>query len=493
MKLVPRGLVAGAFTAGVVAMAATANAETRLFTVRTDQPNVTIVQAVRGGTPLPVAGQNGGDTIFRIDNPAGAVPCSSRFIFTASTGGTIDTTANLCASNWNLTVSLAASGGGGGVGTGGVGIPGGAQPVVIATDDPSTSITNVFLAGREVPITARQEPYVQITAPAGPTGFACSRDLGLALSDGRRIARLVDVCQSGFLVVVPLVGGAMPAPPPANLRPRVSQTAPPPVQAVPQPAPPPPATGPEIIADMQWMFQASADRASFAYGTPGSDSIAFGATCTPASSRTAITLQRSSDELGPGGRVTVRFSAGAFTRDYPATGGAVSAIDGVSHPVIQIATSDPLWPALIKEDVVMIAIGSEAPFGLSLSGSAAKAKQFLAACNPAPVAPPPVVLMPVPGGGGPGGGFGPGSGPGPALMPGSDAIGYQCDDGSTLDVTYSGNSAVVSEFNASPVVLFRAPAPAGVRYVAGLSQLVGEGEQILWTRQGGYTRACVPQ
>ena len=68
----------------------------------------------------------------------------------------------------------------------------------------------------------------------------------------------------------------MPAPPPANLRPRVSQTVP--AQAVPQPVPPPPATGPEIIADMQWMFQASADRASFAYGTPGTDSIAFGAT-----------------------------------------------------------------------------------------------------------------------------------------------------------------------------------------------------------------------
>jgi hypothetical protein len=366
--------------------------------------------------------------------------------------------------------------------------------VVIATDDPNVSIANVFLAGREVPITARQDPYVQIVAPAGAAGFACSRDLGLALSDGRRIARLVDVCQSGFLVVIPLVGGAMPAPPPANLRPRVSQAVPLPVQA-PQPAPPQPPATPEIISDMQWMFQAAAGRASLAYGTPGSDSIAFGATCTPASSRVAITLQRSSDALGPGGRVTVRFSAGAFTRDYQATGGAVSAIDGISHPVVQVATSDPLWAALIKEDVVMIAIGDEAPFGLSLSGSAAKAKQFLAACNPAPVAPPPAVLMPVPGSGpGPGSGFGPGpGGPGPVLMPGSDAVGYQCDDGSTLDVTYSGNSAVVSEFNAPPVVLYRAPAPAGVRYAAGLSQLVGQGEQILWTRQGGFTRACVPQ
>jgi hypothetical protein len=42
-------------------------------------------------------------------------------------------------------------------------------------------------------------------------------------------------------------------------------------------------------------------------------------------------------------------------------------------------------------------------------------------------------------------------------------------------------------------VLFRTPSPAGVRYAGGLSQLVGQGEQILWTRQGRFTRACVPQ
>ncbi len=89
--------------------AGTASAESRLFSVRTDQPSVTIVEATRGGQQLPVAGQNAGATFFRIDNPAGQVPCSNRFQFVASNGASVDAPVDLCANNWTLTVSVGAT------------------------------------------------------------------------------------------------------------------------------------------------------------------------------------------------------------------------------------------------------------------------------------------------------------------------------------------------------------------------------------------------
>jgi hypothetical protein len=48
----------------------------------------------------------------------------------------------------------------------------------------------------------------------------------------------------------------------------------------------------------------------------------------------------------------------------------------------------------------------------------------------------------------------------------------------------------VYESNAAPIVLLAAPSQQGARWVAGFSQLVGLGEQVYWTREGGDTRAC---
>jgi hypothetical protein len=249
---------------------------------------------------------------------------------------------------------------------------------------------------------------------------------------------------------------------------------PPVVQPLPQLPTPPEPEQPEVVEGMQWLFSQSGNHASFAYAIPETDASEFTAVCTTRSGKVTLTLTRSADEVGPGTKVQVRFTAGAFSKAYVATGSEVSELDGISHPVLQLPAGDPLWGALIKESVVTVTIGSSPPYALSLSGSGFKAKQFLAACNPPPALPEP---PPVLGGGGAAG----------------DAVGYACDDNSFLTVTYDVNSAVVSEMGVPPIFLFQAPSGGeSVRYIAGLNELIGEGEQIYWTRDGGFTRSCNP-
>lgn len=452
-----------------------ASAETRLFSIGTDRTDVSVVGATRDGVQLPVAGQNGNVTFFRADNPSGSVPCSNRLQISLSNGQTVDRTADLCATNWALTVALDAGGG--------------AQPaavsgsLVVATDDSSVSISSVFLAGNEVPIVARQDPYVEVNLDdSDPRQFSCSRDLGLALSDGRRIARLVDVCATNFVVVVNLVGGTKVAPPPGNMVPQAVEVAPPsPAPQPPQPAPPvaapqPPST-PDFVDTMQWQASTGPDGLTLSYATPNTDEGEFSAFCAPQSRQVEITLDRTVDGLAPGDATSVRFTAGDFDQTYAGRGSEISGLDGLSHPQIDVPSSDPIWGALIRERALTIEIGGGPTYALSLAGSSAQVKEFLVGCNPpAPVAPKPPILQPA----------GP-AGPGPAL-----GGGLFCSDGSTIAVTYSGNTAVVSEQGLPPVVLYQTRSLVGARFVAGYSELISQGPTVYWVREGQPQRVCSP-
>ncbi len=517
MRSLFRGYVLVAAVAVAAAAAGSASAESRLFSVRTDQPSVTIVQAARNGQPLSVAGQNGGATFFRIDNPAGQVPCANHFQFVASNGASVDAPVDLCANNWALTVAVGAT----------APAPAAAapapmpapqttasvagQPLAIATDDEDVTITDVFLNGQAVPIAGRQDPYVEIMLPPSAQGSQCSRDLGLGLSDGRRIARQVDVCRSNFVVVVSLVGGVPPPAIPPSLRqparvqplpPATIQPLPPaPVAAAPVLTPVPPQ---QAVAGMQWLFSAPGNTATVAYGLPDGSS-AFRAVCMPRAGGITITLGGSAPEVRPGGYVPVRLIVGAYSRAYTATGSQRSEIDGLSHPVFQTAASDPLWSALITARTFTVAIGTGAPIPLSLAGSAPPVKQFLALCAGQPIlapipsgapqaglyAPPPTgTLQPLPGS--------PDAfaqqPPAPPAGIGGNDVSFACDDGSNLSATFRGNTVVVDEPGVPPVVLFLAGATGqGQRYAAGRSQLVGQGEDIYWSREGGPSRTCTPQ
>jgi hypothetical protein len=184
-----------------------------------------------------------------------------------------------------------------------------------------------------------------------------------------------------------------------------------------------------------------------------------------------VTLDRAPAALTPGRQIAVRLSAGDFTQAYTATGSPVSEISGHSHPVIQIAATDPLWPALASQNVVNIAVAQVPPYGLSLRGSAANVRPFLAFCSQQ-AAPQPLPLPSAPG-------------------PGANVVGFACNDGAFISVAFDQNTAVVNEAGFPPTVLLRTPSQGGARYVGGGSELIGLAEQILWTRVGGFGRTCI--
>lgn len=546
MPVLSRGAWALAIPVAALLFADAAMAESRLFSARTGQPGVNVVSAAREGKALPVAGQNGDQIFFRIDNPAGPVPCPNTLRFTLSNGQTLDRQIDLCAANWAVNLAAAS---GGSVATGVTPteptptptppaakppvvkppvlkpqvqkapttppaptaqagtitpipppLPGG-QPVVIATDDPEVVITNVFVGGKEVSIDEREDPYVGILLAPTPEMFSCQRDLGLALSDGRRLARQVDVCAVNFIVVVQVTGAGAPPPVPEALRPAPmpAMQAPltplePPADALPEfnPAPSTPGDTGEVafVDTMQWLFARTDEGASLAYAIPETDAGEFSAVCQTGAKTATVTLDRGAPELTPGGQVSVQINAGEFSKAYTATGSEFSELDGLSHPVLQIPTTDPLWGALIRERAVSFMIGTSPPYALSLSGSSVKAKQFLAACNPPPptLQPPtlqpvePPILTPI---------------QRPALLPpGSvppdSGAAYFCEDGSSIAVGFGDDTALVSEPGGPPIVLFTVPSQGGARFLSGLSELIVAGPEVYWTREGMPQRVCAP-
>jgi hypothetical protein len=519
-------LLGSAAAAAVLAAAGGASAESRLVSARTNQAGIEVASAVRDGVDLPVAGQGGGVTFFRIETPDGPVPCANQIRFTTSDGQLFDVSADLCARNWEVTITLGppssqpSSPPAARPDDGPAGAAGG-RTVTIRTDDPAVAIEEVLLGGLPVPIAGRAGGAVEIAVSAGAGAIVCERDLGLVLSDGRRLARAVDICADNGRVLVALAASA---------------------GADAAPAPPGPPGGPDVVDTMQWIFLAGPERADLVYGIPETDAGEFHATCAPRSGAVTVVLERTAPEVQPGAPVPVALATTGFARSYTAVGSEVSALSGRSHPEFAIETADPLWPALIAEEVLTVSIGARTTYALSLRGSAVKARQFLAACNPLPVVvtpgggvapgfapppfgepfagPPPVgptpVAPPPPPPVGPGlagpvppglpGPPPPGSAPSAPVGPGYTGPGvvgpgqrvttwFACDDGSTLTVTFDpyGSTAVLAEAGARAIVLLSAPGFAGQRWVAGGSELAVSGANATWLRAGGFPRACALQ
>ena len=220
----------------VMAAAVPARADSRLFSVRTDQPDATIDQVLVNGRALKVAGKGGGLTFFRIDDPVGAVGCVQHFVVVASTGEAQRTDADLCARNWQLLIHLAGSapaepkaenappsGGPAASPPVAAAITAPTQPITIATDDPKIGIDAVWLDGEPMPLGGRQQDGVTISVPGGPGKIPCQRVLGLRLSDGRSIERKANICDHNWSVLAKLAGEealpATPQPQPASAAP----------------------------------------------------------------------------------------------------------------------------------------------------------------------------------------------------------------------------------------------------------------------------------
>jgi hypothetical protein len=431
-----------------LAVATTALADSRLFSVRTDRPDVTIDQASFNGQPLTVSGKGGGVTFFRIDNPAGAIPCGGHFQFTASNGLRSDADVDLCAVNWELTLPARMSWmlhAGPRVVTPATVGP---HTVTITTDDPNIGISDVFMERTPVSIVARAGNSVQVSVEPDQGGIRCERDLGLRLYDGRTIARRANICANNWSVLVMLAGESTPPPPPA-----------------PAPAPPPGPTPPPAPLS-QWSFASGGGSVSLINGAPASDEIDFLATCQPGSGQAAITVSRAVPGLRQGMPTTVTLSAGGFTKTYSASGSPFSQIVGGSEPQFSIAASDPLWSALIAEAQLIVGPGHMAPYVVSLHGSSIPTRQFLAACSPVVVAPAPP--------------------PGASLQ-------YVCDDGSGITVVFNelNRTAFVSEPGLPSRLLPEVASPPGQQtWAAGPFSLIGADEDITWTTPGRPPRVC---
>jgi len=190
---------------------------------------------------------------------------------------------------------------------------------------------------------------------------------------------------------------------------------------------------------------------------------------------TVTVLDSSVRGMVPGSAVPITFSAGSFARTYPGIGSPMDQIVGASLPEVQIPAADPLWSAIIRETTLGVAIAPSYQSTISLAGSAGPARQLLAACSQAAVAPPPVVS------------------PGPPAIGGGIVARFFCDNGEAITVTFNGaqQTAVLTEAGAPPLVLHWDPS-RNTRYTAGAARLVlpSDGE-VRWSRFGGPPLTCL--
>jgi hypothetical protein len=384
-------------TLGFAVTYGSARADTRIFSVETDSPGVTVTGVQLNGQNLSEAGRSDARTFFEIDMGAATVPCSNQLAFFASNGQRLEFIVDLCAHNWQVTLPLGAAQ------TSPPPPPssppppsppaGGLASLTIYTDDPNVGIEEVHLDRIPMTINFTQANGVSIAFPPGGS-VQCVRDLGLLLTDGRRIARMVNICTPNGAVVVALDDDSA-APPPATVPvPPPVVTAPPPIATAPAPDP----GGFLVIDNLVWEFDTDGTHAALVYGLPNSDQIEFYASCRRGSGEIDINIERTSPEVRPGQAVSVTFTAGIFAETYNAIGLDVNVISGLSSPQMTVSTDDPIWSAVIQKDFLVIQTGFSPAYALSLTGSGVAARPFLAACEAQSFAapPPPPVTPPLP-------------------------------------------------------------------------------------------------
>jgi hypothetical protein len=257
----------------------------------------------------------------------------------------------------------------------------------------------------------------------------------------------------------------------------------------PGPNPNPPVTQPLTlpVATALWSVSRAAGSVNLSYGDPSSPGAEFAASCPNGSGQATVTLGPTFPGLQPGTSVQVTATAGTFVRTYNAVGSPFNPSIGGSQAQVSLSMADPLWPAIITESDLLISVSSMSPQDISLRGSAAPTKQFLASCSPQPVVSnPPTVFGPNPP---------PAFGPTPPATVGG--LVYSCDDGSEISIAWNrGNgTATVREPSFPPRTLPRVDSDeAGVdTWGAGPFRLDGRDEQVTWWRPGVEQRICMLQ
>ena len=137
---------------------------------------------------------------------------------------------------------------------------------------------------------------------------------------------------------------------------------------------------------LTWSVDSNAEIASLRHAVGRSDDRDFFASCGLGSRQTEVFLYQTPLDMQNGQSVEVTLSAGTYRATY--TGTAVfEETAGVAYPKLTIPTSDPLYPALIREREVVSKVTGGQAITISLRGSAGPVRSFLSSCNLATVGP----------------------------------------------------------------------------------------------------------
>ena len=120
-----------------------------------------------------------------------------------------------------------------------------------------------------------------------------------------------------------------------------------------------------LAQERQWSLDASDQDAYLVFGVPESDDVGFSIWCTIQSGKSKIFVPEASDKLKPGGKATMRLTAGKVTVKLK---GDVSDNQDAATTSLEaeLATTSPLFAAMQSADRLRILIaGQEQVFPLA--------------------------------------------------------------------------------------------------------------------------------
>ena len=132
------------------------------------------------------------------------------------------------------------------------------------------------------------------------------------------------------------------------------------------------------VADMVWTTAGDASL-SLVHGVPETDDIDFSASCARGSDAVSMSLSHTVSGLSTDSYATIGVTSGGNSALYVAQGVMNDSL-GAFMPTLDLPTGDPLIGWMETGNTLLINIGSEVVYEVSLKGSAKPARDFAAAC-----------------------------------------------------------------------------------------------------------------
>lgn len=166
------------------------------------------------------------------------------------------------------------------------------------------------------------------------------------------------------------------------------------LSSIPQGKGPPPQSGVIKAADsdrMSWRVEAPGP-VGLVHGVPETDDDDFRASCLKGMGEIHVDLTNTVKGLKPSGYVTVNITSGSGSGLYIAHG-AMDDEAGVALPAFSASTKDPLWHWMATGKSLLVNIGSDYVYEVSLKGSTQSVKALIAACSTVKMSAPSAALL----------------------------------------------------------------------------------------------------